>query len=198
MAKSIVETLKQLLVQEGLEPNERVAMNWLRGTIEEMYGDKPIQPNRMIRNQTEAFRKFPGKMYMFRYVPKAKDTLPYYDEFPLVFILKPSRTGFLGMNMHYLPPKWRMIFLSRMDALRNNDKLDDTTRLRINYELIRDTSLLNIGLPIIKRYNNTNIRSKVVLIPADEWSIASLLPTEKFMKSSRATVWQDTRDKGLQ
>ena len=198
MAKSIVETLKQLLVQEGLEPNERVAMNWLRGTIEEMYGDKPIQPSRMIRNQTEAFRKFAGKMYMFRYIPKAKDTLPYYDEFPLVFILKPSRTGFLGMNMHYLPPKWRMIFLSRMDALRNNDKLDDTARLRINYELIRDTSRLNIGLPIIKRYNNTHIRSKVVLIPADEWSIASLLPTEKFMKSSRATVWQDTRDKGLQ
>jgi len=198
MAKSITETLKQLLVQEGLEPNERVAMNWLRGTIEEMYGDKQISPNKMLQDKTEAFRKFPGKMYMFRYIPKAKDTLPYYDEFPLVFVLKPHRTGFLGMNLHYLPPKWRIIFLSRMDSLRTNDNLDDTTRLRINYELVRDTSRLNIGLPIIKRYNYTHVRSKVVLIPADEWSIASLLPTEKFMKSSRATVWQDTRNKGLQ
>ena len=198
MAKSITDNLKQLLVQEGLEPNERRAMNWLRQTIEEMYGDKPISPDKMLKGKLEANSKFTGKMYMFRYVPLTKDKLPYYDEFPLVFILKPSRTGFLGMNLHYLPPKWRIVFLQRMDQLRTNDRLDDTTKLAINYELIKETSRLNIGLPIIKRYKNAGIKSKVVMIPADEWAISSLLPTEKFMKSSRATVWQDTRNKGLQ
>ena len=32
-----------------------------------------------------------GKMYMFFYDPKLRETLPYYDAFPLVIVVRPER-----------------------------------------------------------------------------------------------------------
>ena len=46
-----------------------------------------------------------GNMYMFRYEPKLKESLPYYDRFPIVFPIEPYSDGFLGLNFHYLYPK---------------------------------------------------------------------------------------------
>ena len=45
-----------------------------------------------------------GKMYMFFYDAKYKDTLPFFDIFPLVFPIEFYSEGFLGINLHYLPP----------------------------------------------------------------------------------------------
>ena len=59
-------------------------------------------------------RRIIGSMQMFFYDPKYKETLPYYDRFPLAIIVKPAKGGFLGMNLHYLPPILRAKFL---DAL---------------------------------------------------------------------------------
>ena len=48
-----------------------------------------------------------GNMYMFFYDPKYKETLPYYDGFPLIIMLGPAKGGFMGLNLHYLPPAVR-------------------------------------------------------------------------------------------
>ena len=48
---------------------------------------------------------------------KHKETLPFYDSFPLVIIIGKAKGGFLGMNLHYLPPTLRAKFL---DALMEN------------------------------------------------------------------------------
>ena len=53
-------------------------------------------------------------MNMFFYDPKHKDTLPYYDRFPLSVIIGPAKGGFYGLNLHYLPPVLRAKML---DAL---------------------------------------------------------------------------------
>ena len=50
-----------------------------------------------------------GQMYAFRYNPKHKQTLPYYDTFPLVIISEPLPTGFSGIILHYIP-RYPMIF----------------------------------------------------------------------------------------
>ena len=39
-----------------------------------------------------------GKMYLFRYDPKFKRTLPFYDRFPLVFVIKGGKNSFLAIN----------------------------------------------------------------------------------------------------
>jgi hypothetical protein len=201
--KTIYEKFNTLLNKKGLTSNSRQGITWLRGKVESLYGDKrgvkPFTPQGMIKESSKVLqpgsRKFAGKMYMFRYVPEGKATLPYYDEFPLTFILNMYRDGFLGINFHYLPRKHRTNLLIGLDRYRSNDKYDETTRLRISYDLIRNTSRLNSAIPIIKRYKNKGIKSNIIQVLPEEWAIASLLPTESFVGASPQQVWTDTRNK---
>ena len=45
-----------------------------------------------------------GDMIMYFYDPKTKETLPYYDKFPLTIIVGPAPGGFYGLNLHYVNP----------------------------------------------------------------------------------------------
>ena len=45
-------------------------------------------------------RPTPGMMYAFYYDPKHKETLPYYDTYPLVVIVELNSKGILGLNLH--------------------------------------------------------------------------------------------------
>ena len=56
----------------------------------------------------------PGKMYLFMYNPKMAAKLSYYDEFPLVLPFNVIKGGFLGLNLHYLPPLLRMKLLDEL------------------------------------------------------------------------------------
>ena len=73
-----------------------------------------------------------GQMFMFFYDPKNKQTLPYYDRFPLVFPIELYSDGFLGINLHYLPQKYRA---NLMDALYSiellNKAVPSTTRVSL-------------------------------------------------------------------
>jgi hypothetical protein len=201
--KTIYEQFNELLSKKGLGPNSRQGITWLRGKVESLYGDKrgakQFTPKGMMEESSLVLqpgnRKFVGKMYMFRYIPEGKDTLPYYDEFPLIFIIKMYRDGFLGINFHYLPRKYRTNLLLGLDRYRSNDRYDETTRLRISYDLIRNASRLNPAVPIIKRYKNGGIKSNIIQVLPEEWAIASLLPTESFVGASPQRVWRDTRNK---
>ena len=64
-----------------------------------------------------------GHMYMFEYKAKTANKLPYYDTFPLVYVIKATRHEFWGLNLHYLTPKRRAwvvkrLFEGRIDAPR--------------------------------------------------------------------------------
>jgi hypothetical protein len=58
-----------------------------------------------------------GALYFFVYDPKGKHDLPYYDRFPLVMPLQRYDDGFLGLNLHYLPLKYRVAFMRKLMAL---------------------------------------------------------------------------------
>jgi hypothetical protein len=62
-----------------------------------------------------------GKMYTFFYDPKHKETLPYYDLFPLIFVVGPAAGGFLGINLHYLPPVLRAKLMDSLYQILNNN-----------------------------------------------------------------------------
>ena len=62
----------------------------------------------------------PGDMVMYTYNPKLKDVLPYYDAFPLTIVVGPAKDGFYGINLHYLPPKVRAIFLDKLNLIAFN------------------------------------------------------------------------------
>lgn len=118
-----------------------------------------------------------GKMYFFWYDPKHKDKLPIYDRFPLVFPIERYPDGFLGLNMHYLSFAERSALLNALMKHRSNSKMDQTTRLRVTYDILSSTKrLANASRPCIKRYLYTQVRSQFVEITADEWDKALELP----------------------
>jgi len=134
-------------------------------------------------------------MYFFYYDPKTKDKLPYYDRFPLVIPLQLYPDGFLGLNLHYIHPKQRIILLDKLSHFASNHSYDINTKLRLNYQALAAFSKAFEATPCIKRYLGQHVQSRFVEIFADEWDIAALLPVEQFEKSTKNKVWLDSRKK---
>ena len=125
-----------------------------------------------------------GDLFCYYYNPKYKKTLPYYDMFPMIMLLSAEKETFLGINFHYLRPKWRAILLDRVTA-------------KIGGGLPKWSKLRNIKqiAPTIKRYRFDHIMRKVIPIEEDEQEIAIFLPTERFKKSGKAKVWSESERK---
>ena len=61
-----------------------------------------------------------GEIYCYHYNPKYRQTLPYYDMFPMIMLIGVDQDTFTGLNFHYLPPKFRAILLDRVNAKVGN------------------------------------------------------------------------------
>jgi len=134
-----------------------------------------------------------GKMYFFFYDPKTKAKLPYYDTFPLIFKVATVPGGFYGINLHYLPYKLRARLMDALYDITNNQKYDETTKLRLSYDLLNSASKYRFFKPTFKKYLNNHVRSRFVEINPTEWDIALFLPVERFEKASKSQVWKDSR-----
>jgi len=66
-----------------------------------------VTPNKVLQSEASqlATKIVPGNMYMYFYDPKMKQTLPYYDRFPLVLPYRATADGFIGLNLHYIKKK---------------------------------------------------------------------------------------------
>ena len=133
-----------------------------------------------------------GKMFFYGYNPKTKDTLPYYDIFPLIIMVKGLKDGWHGLNLHYLPPKQREILILRLMENMSDTRLDNNTRLKINYNLLKGVSKYRFFKPCFKRYLVSHVKTTVRPIPFRHWTKAILLPVAKFKKASITTVWADS------
>ena len=134
-----------------------------------------------------------GRMYLFHYDPKTKEDLPYYDTFPLIFPFRKVGDGFYGINLHYLPHVLRARLMDSLYTLVNNTNYDDTTKLRISYQILESSSQFKYFKPCVKHYLNSHVRSRFLWIPADQWKTALFLPLERFEKANKATVWKQSR-----
>jgi|TARA_Y100000114_G_scaffold41775_1_gene37205 hypothetical protein len=151
--------------------------------------------SQIVRDKTRmANRPSIGRMYFFNYDPKYKATLPYYDRFPLIFKVGQYRGGFEGINMHYLPYRLRARLMDALYETSNNKRYDETTRLRITYDLLKAATKYKEFKPTYKKYLNQHVRSRFVEIGATEWDIALFLPVERFEKASKTAVWRDSRN----
>ena len=144
----------------------------------------------LIRDGKRNSRPFYGKLNMFFYDPKHKKTLPYYDTFPLVLPLETYNDGFLGLNLHYLPIPLRIRLLDGLVDYSNNTAFDETTRLVVNYKRLKNIELIR---PTIHKYLSGYTKSQFRRIDADEFTIATLLPVQRFKKASEKEVWRESR-----
>lgn len=134
----------------------------------------------------------PGKMLMYQYDAKHKDTLPYWDRFPVIFPINMYKDGWLGINMHYLPPVFRVRLLDALYETVNNDKYDDTTKMKISYQILNSASRFSYFQPTIKRYLASHVKSNLIEIPIDEWDYVCFLPIARFVGASQRKVWDDS------
>ena len=161
---------------------------WYRDKIKEFGVPGPLDLIRDGKRKKGA--PFYGKLNMFMYDPKHKKKLPYYDTFPLVLPLENYSDGFLGINFHYLGITLRIKLLDRLVDYSNNTAFDESTRLIVDYKKLKKVKLIQ---PTLKRYLNGHMKSQIRRIDADEFTIATLLPVQRFKKESASRVWADSK-----
>ena len=191
MAK-LIDRIKTSLSKEGLTPRTNASRAWLRAKVKDL---KPTSSGLMRDKDRLKNTSMIGRMYFYFYDPKTKDTMPYYDRFPLVIPIERYNDGFLGLNLHYIHPKYRMILLDKLSDTMSNDTYDDKTKLKINYRYLAAASRIFEANPCIKRYLFTQIESRFLEITADEWDIAAMLPVESFVGATTSKVYADSRKK---
>jgi hypothetical protein len=192
MAESLFTELQAAAFREGLNPRTKKAREWFRKKAQGL-GDVNkldlISDNRLTQLNAPA----PGQMFMYFYDPKTKKKLPYYDTFPLILMVESAPKGFYGLNLHYLPPPLRAKLFDALLETANNKKYDDSTKLKINYSILKSTEKFSAFQPCFKRYLSGYVKSKIVRVDAPEWPIAMFLPTESFRKAGTGKVWSDSR-----
>ena len=165
---SIFDEISKLR-KSGKEPYQ-----WYRNRIKELGTPSQAQ---LIRDGKITGRVNFGALNMFIYDPKLKNKLPYYDTFPLVLPIEKYRDGFLGINFHYLPYALRARLMSRLDP-------------NANYSALKNVRLVK---PTLKRYLNSNVRSRFRKLEEEDFMTAIMLPVQRFKKSSASKVWSESR-----
>jgi hypothetical protein len=186
----LLNRINEQLAKAGLQPRTNQARAWLIAKIDDLKPSRQalLKDKGRMRDTTII-----GRMYFYFYDPKTKESLPYYDRFPLVIPIEQYRDGFLGLNLHYIHPKQRILLLDELSEFANNSKYDASTKLRLSYDLLRRTGAAYQATPCIKRYLFAHVESRFLEITADEWDIAALLPLENFQKASASKVYSESR-----
>jgi hypothetical protein len=179
--------------RKGITPRSKESRAWFMNKAKNLN----VSRSKLMKEDPIELRSRPavGKMYMYFYDPKHKETLPYYDRFPLIVMVGPAPRGFMGLNLHYLPLATRAKFLDALLDTINNERYDESTRFRLSYEMLKRASKLKAFRPCLKRYLSSHVRSRLAMVPAPEWEIATFLPTADFEKASSSEVYKDSRRK---
>jgi hypothetical protein len=183
--------------RQGIIPaRTNAARDWYRSAAGKLMSN--ITPG-VFEKRTDEARKVSsmefGYMYAFKYDPKTKNDLPYYDTFPLIFPVRMDSDGFLGINFHYLPPVLRAKLMNALYSTLTNKKYDDTTKVKISYSILQSASKYRFFKPMLKKYLRSHVRSQFLEVQVNEWDIAIFLPTESFRKADTGRVWEDSRKK---
>ncbi len=160
---------------------------WYKNAISSI-GQK-ISANKLMSQGTLTARPNLGLLNLFFYDPKYKETLPYYDTFPLVLPLEGIKGGFSGLNFHYLAPGLRLRLLENMQRFATNKNLSKA-RFDVNFGRIKSIPLAK---PTIKKYLYKHVRSSFLRIDLQQAAVACYLPVQQFQKRSAASVYAASR-----
>jgi hypothetical protein len=163
------QTIFEKLIEQS--KGEKKSLQWFRSNLKSLSTSIQTEPSRM--NQQEKMdsisalvnqdknvnrrRVFPGHMYFFDYKAET-ESLPYYDKYPLVYVLKVSAGEFYGANLHYLEPKKRLIVMDKLEK-----------------------GIIDIPRRIIHKYLNKRCKSLFLDLARQEWMTASALLVEDFV-----------------
>jgi len=153
-----VATIFDTIITQGVRSGQipartQGARDWFRETAGAM---RNVNERTLMKGDNARLTTSPivGSMYMFNYDPKWKDELPYYDRFPLVFPFRKVPGGFYGLNLHYLPPQLRAKLMDGLYDYANNTRYDESTKIKLNYQLLTSIAKMRFFSPCVKHYLN--------------------------------------------
>lgn len=169
------------------------AKEWFQQTARQV---RSVNVNRLMdgtpsRHQMRLRPDDIGHMFMFFYDAKHKDTLPYWDQFPLILPFHVERDHFKGFNLHYLSAYRRAQVLNEMYKISQSDD-DPITRLNVSYGMLGSLARLSPLRATVKMYLNSHVKSRFMWIRPEEWDIAIGLPTARFVGASPTKVARDS------
>ena len=187
---SLFDTLQANAFRAGIRTRTKESQAWFKRNVTNLQ----VSPTSILKDKAldKTSQNIRGSMYMYFYDPKHKETLPYYDRFPLTIMVDGAPGGFYGLNLHYLSPAVRARFLDELMKLGPKN-MNDTTRLqRMRYKTLKGVTKYKEFKPCFKHYLMNHVESRMVRVPMTEWSIAIFLPTEQFKKKGKSAVWADS------
>jgi hypothetical protein len=175
-----------------MEMLSRESVKWFMTKMANLKNTSRI-PNTIKREEFRNTKRFiKGGLFFFYYDPKTKEDLPYYDKFPLVLMLERYDDGFLGLNLHYLPIKYRVAFMNKLLDYGRFDEDGDPVRIRITYDILSATKRFKEFRPCIKRYLTSHVKSRILAVQPEEWETAVFLPVHQFKKAKADKVWRES------
>ena len=172
------------LKRDTILRNAKRSTTWLRNKIQ----------GKGVSKKYITTRPVIGKMYLFQYDAKYKQVLPYWDRHPLSIVIDFYDNGFLGLNMHYLPPRLRLRILELLDKAYRKGT-NQRARFAITYGMLKSISKLKVLQPTIHRYLWTHVKTKFVLVPQQEWEYVVPLPLAAFQGATKLQVYAESMRK---
>ncbi|UPW39251.1 DNA end protector protein [Escherichia phage vB_EcoM_ESCO47] len=183
MINSFRSSIREKIRNEGAAVNNKSA-KWFADTIK-----KSVKGHKVAKPQ-------PGKIYAYMYDAKHKDTLPYWDKYPLIIYLGLGKQGstplMYGLNLHYIPPKARQQFLEELlKQYASTPTITNNTKLKIDWSKVKGFKGTD---KMIKAYLPGHIRGTLMEIAPKDWANVIMLPTQSFQSKGKRfsanTVWK--------
>ena len=177
-----------------LTGGQKQSFNWYKNAVRKSAMDYKKDPSKIIRDERidnrgkeeetdeNILRRYAvsGHLYMFEYKAKTK-WLPYYDTFPLVYVMRASPDEFWGVNLHYMAPKKRIMVIKKLMEGR-----------------------IDVPKRCFHKYLTSQVDGMMLDLAAAEWDTAILLPIENFVRNVKGSagkfsytkelVWEETDD----
>jgi hypothetical protein len=196
--QTIVTRINEQLTSKSVDPETAFGRAWLLQKIRSLNPGAKDRMEIIRQREQQRNRTIIGRFYFFAYAAKWHETLPYWDRFPMVIPLQRYNDGFLGLNLHYIYPKDRLILLTQLKRFASGPLTDEGTRLRLTYPLLKALHQAYRATPCIKRYLAGHVRSRFIEIPTIEWEVAATVPVQSFTSEARRItkeeVWKDSKE----
>ena len=152
-----------------------------------------IYSNEDIETVKRGKRLLLGKLYMYVYDPKYKDTLPYYDILALIVLTSFKPPYINGFNIHYIPFLNRLQFMkSVMQKLKNGKKLKYKDIKRAWQKAKLPERLVKYAY---RTYLISHIRSNIKVFDYDDYYPIVKETSGKFKKLQDAAIFRDIHAK---
>lgn len=169
------------------------AYSWLQSQIKKL-GSVGRNPAQLMSQNVRLTPKIQfGSMYLFNYDAKHKDTLPYWDQFPLILSFQPAQGGFLGLNLHYLPYNYRFRLLEKLFDFSTTESLNSRTKVLFSWGMLTESTKFPEVKACIKHYLLDQVRSNFMYVDPRDWYTAAMMPAARFVGAGPGKVWKDSQ-----